>query len=375
MHDSAEKEKVGKESLNWAVLIDADNISPQYVDEIFRKVGELGGKVLARKAYGNLSSFMGGHGWQDAIRRYGVEAYPQVGLIDQKNVADMVMMLDAMEMWATHSYGGMVIVSSDSDFTFLVRRLRDRGMRVCVIGDSHAVASLRESCEQFIELSPLSPAKTVNETSCPEHESKGEAVAPIQEMVSVEPVREVVAEPCPVSPVMPQEETVAPSAPSTVTQPTPYQRMVTLLQELRCESLSTLQHTILTQWSKPLEEVDRITRAMARDGFIRIDAGTGHVDWLDKVYEGKAKKAPSVTVLPKVTWADLELMPKKPEDVTPAERKRLIDLMRQKRCTDLSACRNCLPPDKRQWLAYLIQIMMCQKLIVFDKASGAITWN
>ena len=365
MQDFAETERDGTSPKMLAVLIDADNISYQHAPRIFHIIRELAGRLGVEKpvckAYGNLNSFSGDRSWRKGIDEYGVEACPQISLLEQKNVADIALILDAMELWASGGCAGMVIVSSDSDFIFLVRRLRDRGMRVYVIGNSCSVLSLRRSCERFFELPPLSSMVAI-----PEQVAIGE---------SEEQVREVVAEPCPVSPVMPQEETVASSAPSTVTQPTPYRRMVMLLQELRCESLSTLQHTIMTQWSKPQEEVDRITRAMARDGFIRIDAGTGHVDWLDKVYEGKAEKVPSVTVLPQVTCTDLESMPKKPADVTPAERKRLIDLMRQNRCKDLSACRNCLPHDRRQWLAYLIQIMMCQKLIVFDKASGAITWN
>lgn len=277
MQDCAETERDGKSPKMLAVLIDADNISYQHAPRIFHIIRELAGRLGVEKpvckAYGNLNSFSGDRSWRKGIDEYGVEACPQISLLEQKNVADIALILDAMELWASGGCAGMVIVSSDSDFTFLVRRLRDRGMRVYVIGNDSSVLSLRRSCEQFFELPPLSSMVAI-----PEQVTIGEPE---------EHVREVVVEPCPESKKLSMEEAV-----------------------VRPE-LSTASH-------KPT-------------GF---------------------------------TKAELKV-----------ERERLIDMLKRRRCHELSGCLDCLPDNRRSWFGYLLHNMVCQKLIRYDLSSGIITWT
>ena len=109
-----------------AVYIDADNISSSYADEIMKKAGEFGEIVLCR-AYGNLSAFFGDKSWKDNIRKFSIQAFPQVN-IGEKNNADFVLMLDALEDALTNNIAVICIVSSDSDYLPLVQKLRPRKM-------------------------------------------------------------------------------------------------------------------------------------------------------------------------------------------------------------------------------------------------------
>lgn len=96
-----------------AVLIDADNVSPSLVEEIFKIVGSFGDPIV-RRAYGMVGCFSDGGGWQRAQREYGVVAKPQVSNISGKNVADIALVIDAMELLYRGSCDGRVQVACSS---------------------------------------------------------------------------------------------------------------------------------------------------------------------------------------------------------------------------------------------------------------------
>ena len=108
---------------SMAVLIDADNVSPSLIEEIFKIVGSFGDPIV-RRAYGMVGCFSDGGGWQRAQREYGVVAKPQVSNISGKNVADIALVIDAMELLYKGTCDGICIVSSDSDYTALAAKIR-----------------------------------------------------------------------------------------------------------------------------------------------------------------------------------------------------------------------------------------------------------
>lgn len=109
-----------------AVLIDADNVSPAQVSEIFKTVSTLG-EPIVRRAYGMVNCFSVSGGWNVAQREYGIVSKPQVSNVSGKNVADIALVIDAMEMLYKSSVDGICIVSSDSDFTALAAKIREEG--------------------------------------------------------------------------------------------------------------------------------------------------------------------------------------------------------------------------------------------------------
>ena len=138
---------IGK-ARSLAVLIDADNVSPSLVESIFRIAGGIGDPIV-RRAYGMVGCFSSTDGWQRAQREYGVVAKPQVSNVSGKNVADIALVVDAMELLYKGSCDGICIVSSDSDFTALAAKIREGGKSVYGIGGEKTPESFRAACTQF----------------------------------------------------------------------------------------------------------------------------------------------------------------------------------------------------------------------------------
>lgn len=153
-----------------AVLIDADNVSSAFVGRIFGIVSEIG-EPIVRRAYGMVGCFASADGWQRAQREYGIVAKPQVSNVSGKNVADIALVIDAMELLYKGSCGAICIVSSDSDYTALAAKIREGGKSVYGIGGDKTPASFRAACTKFYVL-PIRKAakgqpKRQVETICP----------------------------------------------------------------------------------------------------------------------------------------------------------------------------------------------------------------
>ena len=136
-----------------ALLIDADNISPSLAGEIFKRVYSLGTPII-RRAYGMVNCFFAPtSGWAKIQREYGVVARPQVSNVSGKNVADIALVIDAMEFLYRSPCEGICIVSSDSDFSALAAKIREGGKVVYGMGGQKTPESFRIACTQFFELS------------------------------------------------------------------------------------------------------------------------------------------------------------------------------------------------------------------------------
>lgn len=113
-------------------LIDADNLnSGAWVDEAFRVLQETEGPLPVRRAYGsaeNLKSLA------DTLCAWAVR--PFVNLALSKNTTDMALAVDAMELACQSPTPGLIVIGSgDADFTPLVVRLRERGIRVVCVSE------------------------------------------------------------------------------------------------------------------------------------------------------------------------------------------------------------------------------------------------
>ncbi|MGN0847273.1 MAG: NYN domain-containing protein [Kiritimatiellia bacterium] len=134
-----------------AVLIDADNVSATQAGDIFRTACSLG-EPIVRRAYGMVNCFSQEGGWNKAQREYGILAKPQVSNVSGKNVADIALVIDAMELLHRSGCDGICIVSSDSDFTALAMKIREGGKHVYGIGSKKTPGSFRVACTKFFEL-------------------------------------------------------------------------------------------------------------------------------------------------------------------------------------------------------------------------------
>lgn len=142
-------ESMSSEKMQFAVLIDADNISSKYAVTIFEEL-EKYGSTSYRRIYGNWSK---GNGWSEGILlEYSIMPVQQFSYTTGKNATDMAMVIDAMDILYKNKVQGFCLVTSDSDFTRLAMRLREENMFVLGMGESKTPVALTRACNRFIHL-------------------------------------------------------------------------------------------------------------------------------------------------------------------------------------------------------------------------------
>jgi uncharacterized protein (TIGR00288 family) len=134
---------------NVAVLVDCENAQPAVIDHAMQIASTLG-RVALRRGYGNHTSLASK--WQDALIRHGFAPCLQFQYVNGKNTADIALALDALEMLLDRRVDQFVIVTSDSDFVGLCRKLQERGACVHVVGEKKSPAALRHACNGFHEM-------------------------------------------------------------------------------------------------------------------------------------------------------------------------------------------------------------------------------
>lgn len=138
---------------NVALLIDADNASADHFDPVMTVLAELG-TVNIRRAYGNWSK-PALKGWARQAVTQAIETQQQFDLTKGKNATDMKMTIDAMDLMASGRVTGFGLMSSDSDFTPLVTRIRQQGISVYGFGSDKTSEAFRSACTRFIDVGAL----------------------------------------------------------------------------------------------------------------------------------------------------------------------------------------------------------------------------
>jgi hypothetical protein len=138
---------------NIALLIDADNASYHGIDPVLTVLAELG-QVNIRRAYGNWAKPALSN-WNKITHRYGLQPVQQFDLTRGKNATDMAMTIDAIDLLYGGKVDGFGIMSSDSDFTPLVTRLRQDGLLVYGFGSAKAPEAFKTACTRYIDVDQL----------------------------------------------------------------------------------------------------------------------------------------------------------------------------------------------------------------------------
>ncbi len=143
------EEKKLERKLQFAVLIDADNISSSYAATIFDELSQYG-VASCRRIYGNWSK---NNSWnRNILLEYSILPVQQFEYTTGKNSTDMAMVIDAMDLLYKGTVEGFCLVTSDSDFTRLAMRLREEQKYVLGMGESKSPKALARSCNKFIHL-------------------------------------------------------------------------------------------------------------------------------------------------------------------------------------------------------------------------------
>lgn len=111
------------------LLIDADNVSVDVIEQAVKLLLEEHGALHVRRAYCTAESALK---HQAVFKRLSIK--PMVNLAAGKNSTDIALAVDALDLVLAERPDVVVIASSDSDFAPLVSRLREKGCRVRGIG-------------------------------------------------------------------------------------------------------------------------------------------------------------------------------------------------------------------------------------------------
>jgi hypothetical protein len=141
---------------NVALLIDADNASPDSLDPVLTVLAELG-TVNIRRAYGNWKK-PALNGWEKIIHLHAIEPQQQFDVAKGKSATDMKMIIDGMDLLYSGRVSGFGIMSSDSDFMPLAVRIRQDGLSVYGFGTAKTPLAFQNACTRFIDVGALAKA-------------------------------------------------------------------------------------------------------------------------------------------------------------------------------------------------------------------------
>jgi uncharacterized protein (TIGR00288 family) len=131
-----------------AILMDFENARDASMQRVLQEAAAFG-RVIIRRAYADWTRHAKA---QNALREAGFEELHQfTSGSGTKNATDIHLAVDAMDILYTRPVDTFVLVTADSDFAKLARRLREGGKRVVGMGSRKRVGrALVQSCDQFI---------------------------------------------------------------------------------------------------------------------------------------------------------------------------------------------------------------------------------
>ena len=138
----------GVESRRIAMLIDGDNAQPSLLGEMLAEAGKYG-VVTVRRIYGDWTTPNMG-GWKDALNIHAIQPIQQFRYTVGKNATDSAMIIDAMDILYTVQVDGFCLVSSDSDYTRLATRIREKSLFVMGIGKKLTPRPFVNACDLFV---------------------------------------------------------------------------------------------------------------------------------------------------------------------------------------------------------------------------------
>ncbi len=130
-----------------ALLVDGDNAQPKVLDLILEEASKYG-KVTVRRIYGDWTTPQMNK-WKSILNDIAFNPIQKFSYTTGKNSTDSALIIDAMDILHARQVDGFCIVSSDSDYTGLAKRIREEGVFVMGIGEKKTPNAFVKSCEIF----------------------------------------------------------------------------------------------------------------------------------------------------------------------------------------------------------------------------------
>ncbi|HEU5364130.1 MAG TPA: NYN domain-containing protein, partial [Hanamia sp.] len=156
-----------------ALLVDGDNAQSKMMDLVLEEASKYG-KVTIRRVYGDWTTQHMNH-WKGQLNEMAFNPIQKFSYTTGKNSTDSALIIDAMDILHADLVDGFCIVSSDSDYTGLAKRIREAGIFVMGIGEQKTPAAFVKSCEIFTYIENLEPKAEVPEKKETEKTKKGKS--------------------------------------------------------------------------------------------------------------------------------------------------------------------------------------------------------
>ena len=129
------------------------------------------GLITIKRIYGDWTT-TSMNSWKESLHKYAIQPIRQFRYMVSKNATDSAMIIDAMDLLHSSDVNGFCIVSSDSDYTRLATRIRERGVCVIGVGEKKTPEAFINACDQFIYCENLAVTEELKKK--PEKKAKKE---------------------------------------------------------------------------------------------------------------------------------------------------------------------------------------------------------
>lgn len=152
---SSHVKPAGQTETSVAILMDFENARDVNLQRVLSEAAAFG-RVIIRRAYADWTRHAKA---QNSLREAGFEELHQfTSGSGTKNATDIHLTVDAMDILYTRPVDVFMLVTADSDFAKLARRLREGGKKVVGMGSKKRVGrALVQSCDQFIYYDQAAP--------------------------------------------------------------------------------------------------------------------------------------------------------------------------------------------------------------------------
>ena len=133
---------------NVAVLIHAENVGAQNAKQIFDEASNYG-NIVVKRIFADWSK-ASVKGWKDEVNRYSMTAVQQFEVTPRKNTTDIALIIQALVILFEKDVDVFCIAAGDSDYTRLVRELRERNKAVIGLGGRNVNQSFVNAFNEFI---------------------------------------------------------------------------------------------------------------------------------------------------------------------------------------------------------------------------------
>jgi uncharacterized LabA/DUF88 family protein len=141
------------------MLIDGENAQSSLIDKMVAETGKYG-LVTVRRIYGDWTTPQM-KSWKEILNAHAIQPIQQFRYTIGKNSSDASLIIDAMDILYEGTVHGFCLVSSDSDYTRLATRIREKGLFVMGIGRKNTPPAFVKACEVFVYTENLLPEKKI----------------------------------------------------------------------------------------------------------------------------------------------------------------------------------------------------------------------